>query len=72
MLNNLINRLESEGIPLQHGASATGLTQISGEYLKAVAGGITVADDASCYSQYAQNYGDSGPHPQPFWQNVTC
>lgn len=71
MLSNLIKQLESEGVTLQHGESATGLTQISGDYLAAVAGGITVADDASCYGQYVQNIGDRGPHPQPFWQNVT-
>lgn len=72
MLIDIINALKSQGVDVKDGANANGLTQLSAAYFSLVSGGATLADEACTYGQYGQNWGDNGPHPQPYWQDITC
>jgi hypothetical protein len=69
MLKEILSKLKDEQVEIAKGTNSEGKTQIAAEYLALVAGGREIQGE-SLYANYVQNYGDDGPHPTPYWQNM--
>ena len=69
MLKEILSKLKDEKVEIVEGENSAAKTQIAAEYLALVAGGRQIQGE-SLYANYVQNYGDDGPHPTPYWQNI--
>jgi hypothetical protein len=69
MLKEILSKLKDEKIEVAKGENGVGKTQLTAEYIALVAGGRQNQVE-SLYANYVQNYGDNGPHPTPYWQNI--
>lgn len=69
MLKEILSKLMDEKVEIATGGNSTGKTLIAQEHLERIAGGRTNPME-SLYQDYAQNIGDPGPHPRPYWQDI--
>jgi hypothetical protein len=69
MLGQFLTKLAAESAATKSCENGEGITKIAEEYFTSIAGGIL--SEESPYGQYVQNYGDNGPHPGPYWQDIS-